>query len=400
MKKHLYVALFILVTALMFSLNVYADGFFGGSGGGSAGGGAPSGDAGGDLDGTYPDPTVVDDSHNHTGTSVGSLDAGTDLTTGTVPTARLGSGTADDTTFLRGDQTWQELTPSGGASNAIFLLGADNGEALADTDDQPDFFCNESGVTLTITEVVCRSDAGTPAVNLQKDDGSPTDMLASDLTCATGAGTSQTSFVSGENVIPDGTCVDFVMDTAGGVAKRLTFNMTTEGGQGGVGLSPGDDIGEATATTPDPADDSDRVATTEWVNDNAGGGGGAVGIFSCAYSAATINRYAGLSGEWSSCMGLETNAQNSATQIWPVASTFTTLCCRVEPALTSSDAITTTIRKNEADTALAVTLNAATRQACDTGSVAFAQFDRGTARIIGSSGSPGTTRVACAYIYE
>jgi hypothetical protein len=40
-----------------------------------------------------------------------------DLTSGTVATARLGSGTANNTTFLRGDQTWQ--TVSGGSSTGV-----------------------------------------------------------------------------------------------------------------------------------------------------------------------------------------------------------------------------------------------------------------------------------------
>jgi len=42
--------------------------------------------------------------------------AASDLASGTVATARLGSGTANSTTFLRGDQTW--ATPAGGGSTA------------------------------------------------------------------------------------------------------------------------------------------------------------------------------------------------------------------------------------------------------------------------------------------
>ena len=38
------------------------------------------------------------------------------LNAGTVPTARLGSGTANTTTFLAGDQTWKEITSGGGTT--------------------------------------------------------------------------------------------------------------------------------------------------------------------------------------------------------------------------------------------------------------------------------------------
>jgi len=43
--------------------------------------------------------------------------AGADISTGTVGTARLGTGTASSTTFLRGDQTW--ATPAGGGGASI-----------------------------------------------------------------------------------------------------------------------------------------------------------------------------------------------------------------------------------------------------------------------------------------
>lgn len=46
---------------------------------------------------------------NGTGSNVTSLNA-SNIASGTVPTARLASGTANNTTYLRGDQTWATVT--------------------------------------------------------------------------------------------------------------------------------------------------------------------------------------------------------------------------------------------------------------------------------------------------
>ena len=49
--------------------------------------------------------------------------SGADITSGTVATARLGSGTANATTFLRGDQTWAAPTGGSDGYSQSFLLG-------------------------------------------------------------------------------------------------------------------------------------------------------------------------------------------------------------------------------------------------------------------------------------
>lgn len=71
---------------------------------------------------TAPDPATqraalglgdaaISDSSDFAATS--HTHAAGDITSGTMATARLGSGTANSTTFLRGDQTW--ASPGGGS---------------------------------------------------------------------------------------------------------------------------------------------------------------------------------------------------------------------------------------------------------------------------------------------
>jgi hypothetical protein len=65
-------------------------------------------------------------------------DNASNLTTGTVNTARLGSGTASSTTYLRGDQTWASLPDAGvGTSQTWQTVSRSSGTDYQNTTSKP-----------------------------------------------------------------------------------------------------------------------------------------------------------------------------------------------------------------------------------------------------------------------
>ena len=100
----------------------------------------------------------------------------------------------------------------------VYMAGCDTCSVLTNADSQKTIYVNVIG-PMTIESVTCFADAGSPTINIQRDDGSPVNMLSSSLTCS---GTPTTSFVAGENKLNPDHKLDFVMVTAGGTAKRAT----------------------------------------------------------------------------------------------------------------------------------------------------------------------------------
>lgn len=150
------------------------------------------------------------------------LDDSPTITTPSFTTGFKIGGAATSGQITRGNGT--NFVAADDVRSVTYIAGADSASAaLADTDDQPTFWRNNLGRTYRITEVWCESDGGTPSINLQRDDGTPADILSANLSCSTSGATG--SIAAAEQDVASGDKIDFVMVTAGGVAKRATVNI-------------------------------------------------------------------------------------------------------------------------------------------------------------------------------
>jgi hypothetical protein len=174
------------------------------------------------LSGTIANSQTTAASAN-TASSIVARDASGNFTAGTV-TATTFSGNGSALTNVNAASLGGSSASALRTRAITYLGGCDTCSVLADTDDQKMIYLNVVG-PMTITSVKCFSDAGTPTINIQRDDGSPADVLSSALSCSTSGGTS-TSFNGSENILALNDKLDFVMVTAGGVAKRVTVVIT------------------------------------------------------------------------------------------------------------------------------------------------------------------------------
>lgn len=109
--------------------------------------------------------------------------------------------------------SWSLLTPKRAINYTLFDPNADLSAAM----DIPSIFVNY-GSAIVLEEVYCEIDAGSTSINLQRDDGTPANILTSNLNCSP-SGAVTNSFVSGENVLQTGHKLDHVTVTTSGTRR-------------------------------------------------------------------------------------------------------------------------------------------------------------------------------------
>ncbi len=136
----------------------------------------------------------------------------TELTSGTVPVLRLGaSGTRDNTTYLRGDNTWATVS-AGAAASDSFRTIAVAGQSSVVADSATDTLTLVAGSNITIT-----TDAGTDTITINST--------------ASGGGTASDSFatiaVAGQSSVVADSSTD-TLTLVAGTGITITTNASTD----------------------------------------------------------------------------------------------------------------------------------------------------------------------------
>ena len=254
----------------------------------------------------------------------------TNLATGTVPTARLGSGTASATTFLRGDQSYAAVDTSGITANKddIALLGfkvAANGSLARYNlvDQSIDAFEDASGVDASASTNETRNASNYysgavagAAIQAFKTSGAATYTATAGIisveVLVVGAGGGGGSYYHGAGGGAGGIVHDTDFVVSGGQAYGITVGAKGARGANSAGSNGADSSFDNSAVTLKLIGKGGGGGAKESATGSTGGSGGG-GTYNTVGGASTQADFAGATSYGSAGGGDTTNRPGNST---------------------------------------------------------------------------------------